>query len=68
MPQGRVIGFLHADHYFSERQVDLLDRDTLWTFAEGFGLVYERAILLERLRSQREQVRQMVESTDAVDG
>ena len=68
MPEGRVIGFVHADHYFSERQVDLLDRDTLWTFAQGFGLVYERAVLLERLRSQRDQVRQMVSATDAVDG
>ena len=66
MPEGRVIGFVHADHYFSDRQVDLLDRDTLWTFAQGFGLVYERAVLLERLRSQRDQVRQMVSATDVV--
>ena len=49
-----------------DRQVDLLDRDTLWTFAQGFGLVYERAVLLERLRSQRDQVRQMVSATDVV--
>ena len=68
MPQNRVIGFVHADHYFSDRTVDLADRDVLWTFAEGFGHVYERAILLERLRSQREQVRQMMESTSGIMG
>ena len=68
MTQDRVIGFIHADHYFANRPVDLTDRDILWTFVEGFGHVYERAILLERLRSQREQVRQMMESTSAVMG
>jgi len=65
MPEGRVIGFLHADCYFSARPLDTLDRDTLWTFAEGFGYAVERTILLERLRSQREEIGRMVRATEA---
>jgi DNA-binding CsgD family transcriptional regulator len=66
MPEGRVIGFLHADCYFAGRDVDALDRDTIWAFAEGFGYAVERTILLERLRSQRERIRDLVASTDRV--
>jgi DNA-binding NarL/FixJ family response regulator len=33
------------------------DRDNLWAFAEQFGVIYERAVLLERLREQRAQLR-----------
>jgi DNA-binding CsgD family transcriptional regulator len=66
MPEGRVIGFLHADRYFQARDVDDFDRDTLWLFAEGLGHAIERTVLLERLRSQRDQVRRMVASTEAV--
>jgi RNA polymerase sigma factor (sigma-70 family) len=57
MPAGSVVGFLHADHRPSARRCDEADRDVLWAFAEGFGHIYERAVLLERLRSQRQQVR-----------
>lgn len=42
MPEGRVIGFLHADHRLKPRRVDEFDRDSLWAFAEGFGYVVER--------------------------
>jgi DNA-binding NarL/FixJ family response regulator len=66
MPEGRVIGFLHADCYFAGRDVDALDRDMIWAFAEGFGYAVERTILLERLRSQRERIRDLVASTDRV--
>jgi DNA-binding CsgD family transcriptional regulator len=51
-PAGRLIGFLHADRY-PDRPVDLVDRDVLWTFAQGFGRIYERTVLMERLRAQR---------------
>ena len=54
MPTGRVIGFLHADYECAV--VDELDRDILWAFAEAFGHIFERAVLLRRLREQREQV------------
>ena len=46
MPEGRVIGFLHADKGVRRRDdprgVDELDRDALWAFAEGFGYAVER--------------------------
>jgi DNA-binding CsgD family transcriptional regulator len=58
MPTGRVIGFLHADCFGSERDLTLHDRDNLWTFAEGFGLIFERMVLLERLDDQRKDVRE----------
>jgi DNA-binding CsgD family transcriptional regulator len=34
---GRTIGLLHADHYGSDRVLDELDREILWTFATGVG-------------------------------
>jgi LuxR family transcriptional regulator, regulator of acetate metabolism len=64
MPTGRVIGFLHADYETSV--VDGLDRDILWAFAEGFGQIFERAVLLGRLRDQREQVRRAMETVEQV--
>jgi DNA-binding CsgD family transcriptional regulator len=56
MPTGRVIGFLHADRIGQDQPVTLQDRDNLWTFAEQFGFLYERAVLLERLGAQRAQM------------
>jgi LuxR family transcriptional regulator, regulator of acetate metabolism len=64
MPEGRVIGFLHADRFHQRRPMDEFDRDMLWMFAEGFGYAYERTVLLERLRAQRDQVRAMIGSTE----
>jgi DNA-binding CsgD family transcriptional regulator len=53
MPTGRVIGFLHADRFGQDDPVDAADRDSLWAFAEHFGLLFERAVLIERLERQR---------------
>jgi DNA-binding CsgD family transcriptional regulator/GAF domain-containing protein len=58
MPTGRVIGFLHAD--YENAVVTELDRDILWAFAEAFGYIFERAVLLRRLAQQREQVRSAI--------
>jgi DNA-binding CsgD family transcriptional regulator len=66
LPDDRVIGFLHADCHFSGRTLDTLDRDTLWAFARGFAYAVERVMLRERLKAQREHVRRMVSSTEAV--
>lgn len=66
IPGGRVIGFLHADHYFKGRDVDEFDRDALFAFAEGFGFAFERASLLARLRAQGEEVRGLLASTEAI--
>lgn len=52
-PEGRVIGIIAADTALSGRRLDALDRDTLWTFAEGLGYALERSVLLERLQVHR---------------
>jgi DNA-binding CsgD family transcriptional regulator len=56
LPAGRAIGFLHADRIGQDEPVSEEDRDNIWTFAEHFGYIYHRAVLLERLASQREQL------------
>jgi DNA-binding NarL/FixJ family response regulator len=64
MPTGRVIGFLHAD--YETATVTELDRDILWAFAESFGHIFERAVLVSRLRDQREQVRDAMRTVEQV--
>lgn len=54
-----VVGFLHTDHHPLERRVDESDRDVLWAFADGFSHIYERAMLTEQLRAQRDSVREL---------
>jgi len=54
-----VVGFLHTDHYPLDRRADESDREVLWAFADGFGHIYERTVLLERLRAQRDSVRDL---------
>ncbi len=70
MPEGRVIGFLHADQGLRRPRdpvgVDALDRDALWAFAEGFGYAVERMQLLERLRAQGDEVRRLISQTESV--
>lgn len=56
MPQGEVIGFMHADCYGQCRHTDELDRDVLAMFTEGLGYALQRTMLLERLESLRSQV------------
>ena len=66
MPGGRVIGMLHADHRTSEREVDELDREVLWTFAEGFGYAVERLLLVERLEAETAQIQLMANTATAL--
>jgi DNA-binding CsgD family transcriptional regulator len=54
-----VVGFMHADHG-TGRQVGIVDRDLLWAFMQGFGHLYERAMLLERVSAQRDHVRRLL--------
>jgi DNA-binding CsgD family transcriptional regulator len=72
MPEGRVIGFLHADKGVQRpgdpNGVDELDRDAVWAFAEGFGYAIERMRLLERLRGQAQDVRRLIGQTEALLG
>lgn len=60
----RVIGLLHADN--GGGSVVDLDRDVLWFFAIGFAQIFERAVLLARLRDQRAEVMQAMKSVEAV--
>lgn len=66
IPEGRVIGFLHADHCHTGKVVDDFDRDALFAFAEGFGFAFERATLLHRLRAQGSEVRRLLSSAEEV--
>jgi DNA-binding CsgD family transcriptional regulator len=67
--EARVIGFLHGDRAedpgHGQPAVTELDRDALVRFAEGFALVFERAVLRRRLRVQREELRQVASWADA---
>ena len=45
---GDIVGFVHADRYFNRVTVDEFDRTVLGVFAEAFGHVLSRAMLLER--------------------
>ena len=60
----RVIGFLHADCIEDGRELTTLDRDNIASFAEGFGLVFERTALLERLERQRARVHDAFGATE----
>jgi DNA-binding CsgD family transcriptional regulator len=60
----RVIAFIYAGG--GDHGVDALDRDALRWFADGIADLYERAVLTDRLRTQRDHVRQMATSATAV--
>ncbi len=68
MPEGRVIGFVHADHRMKPRRVDDFDRDALWAFAEGLGFAIERVRLTERLRAQSDELQHLLRRASAVVG
>ena len=68
VPENQIIGFLHADRYFQDRDVTEEDRDVLGAFAEGLGYAIQRTALLARVESQRSRIirlRSMVEETFA---
>ena len=64
MPEGRVIGFLHADVRYHGRDVDIIDREILWAFAEGCGYALERTLLHDQVRTQRERIRELLRTAD----
>lgn len=59
--RGEVIGLMHGDAATSERVLDVLDGDLLWTFAKGLADVYESAWLRRSLRRQSLEMRRFVE-------
>lgn len=65
IPAGRVVGLLHADRGPDDRVVDI-DRDVLWAFAEAFGRLYERMVVLERARAQRSHIRETFQMAETM--
>ncbi len=63
MPTTRVIGFFHVDRFGQALPVGPEDRDSLWVFAEHFGLLYERSVLVERLEFQRTRLHELLSAT-----
>ena len=50
----------------ARRRSGLIDHDVLWTFAQGFSLVYERLILVERLQGERARLHRALGSAEAL--
>lgn len=53
---GVVAGFVHADCYYQQRNVDHLDRQVLTMFAEGLGQALTRTMVLDELGAIRRDV------------
>ncbi|MGD9990885.1 response regulator transcription factor [Pseudonocardia sp.] len=62
---GQVIGFLHGCRLRGGRDVEDVDADNLESFALSFALVFERAVLRHRLRTQRQVLQRIVVSAEA---
>ncbi|MCW2786672.1 MAG: modulated transcriptional regulator, LuxR family [Marmoricola sp.] len=62
MPDGQVIGFLHADRYDQGVDVSAADLQTLAYFTDQFGQLVARTLLLERLDSLGSSVSQLTEA------
>jgi GAF domain-containing protein len=56
VPENQIMGFLHADCYFQDRDVTEADRDVLGVFAEGLGYAIQRTFLLDRVEHQRMRI------------
>jgi DNA-binding CsgD family transcriptional regulator/GAF domain-containing protein len=61
---GRVVGMLHADCYRQRRDLDELDREILWAFAQAFRIVLSRAALNERLAATQVKLRHLSTALD----
>lgn len=59
---GHTVGFFHVDHD-QRRRSGMVDRDVVWTFAQGFALAYEKLQLTEQLRLERERFESVVGGT-----
>jgi DNA-binding CsgD family transcriptional regulator len=56
VPENVITGFVHADCYFQNRDVDSHDRDVIGAFGEGLGYAIERTTLLRQVQVQRRQI------------
>lgn len=62
-----VIGMIHADRGGSG-QLDAIDRDVLWEFANVLSQINESAELRRTLRQEREDLRRFVDRVGALSG
>lgn len=62
-PNTTVVGLLHLDRGDDPRIADTDDEALAWAFAEGFGRVYERALMRERCDAQRSLIRSLASLT-----
>ncbi len=62
VPEGKAIGFLYANAQHQRRPVDIIDRDILWAFAEGYGYALERTILRDQVRRQRHEIAELLQN------
>jgi LuxR family transcriptional regulator, regulator of acetate metabolism len=63
--EGRVVGFFQGDRSASGNEIDEGDAEHLASFTACFGVVYERAVLRQRLRTQRHEMREVASWADA---
>ncbi|ULE32629.1 LuxR C-terminal-related transcriptional regulator [Mycobacterium sp. IDR2000157661] len=61
---GAVVGSLHLDAYYRQRDVDSVDRDAAAVFARSIGHALERALAAEQLAAQRAALCDLVRQTD----
>lgn len=57
-----VIGLLHADRVAGAMPLAEADRDLLRLFADGVGVLYERAVLSRRAEEQRRSVAEVCDA------
>lgn len=57
---GGLVGLIHTDHFPTPRRVDLIDRDVLWSFAQTFGHMIEKLMILGRVRTQSSHAREVL--------
>lgn len=64
-PNGEAIGWLHGSHMTGGRSCGETDRDVIAAFADGFGRMYERLTLLERVQRRQQAIRETLRLADA---
>lgn len=65
---GRVAGFVHADRYFQAVAVDDADRDVLYAFAVGLGVILERQLIRRVMQGQRTRLTKLAREIEEVAG
>lgn len=63
---GQPMGFLHADRRPPQRIVNSSDLELVALLAEGLACIAERVVLRERLRVERDHIREMTSSLTTV--